>query len=63
MRDVKRLDGFYDKVKEIHAQYFPDWRFGQFMTNFLSAYGDPFFWEEDEFLKRLDEYAKAVVNP
>ena len=60
MRDPKRLDGFYDEVKRIHKEYFPDWRFGQLMTNFfywLNA--DPFFPEEDKMLEQLKEYART----
>jgi hypothetical protein len=60
MRDPERLDAFYDKMKEIHKDYFPDWRFGQFMINFLgAANSDPFFWEENRFIENLKEYAKA----
>ena len=29
MRDPERLDAFYDKMKEIHKDYFPDCRFGK----------------------------------
>jgi hypothetical protein len=46
MRDTGRLDSFYDEVKHIHAENFPDWRFGQLMLNFFSAYaseGDAFY--------------------
>ena len=33
MRDINRLDDFYDELKIIHKECFPDWRFGQFMCN------------------------------
>ena len=32
MRDVNRLDEFYDELKEIHKKYFGQWRFGQLIT-------------------------------
>ena len=57
MRDVKRLDKFYDELKEVHAMSFPDWRFGQLMFNFLSECGDPFYWEEDKFIEEIKKYA------
>jgi hypothetical protein len=62
MRDPNRLDSFYDEVKRIHKKHFPDWRFGQFMCNFLGWLSadqgrDPFFPEEDEMIKYLRDYA------
>ena len=55
MRDKNRLDSFYEELKEIHKQSFPDMRFGQFMMNALgwinsTKQRDPFFPEEDEML-------------
>lgn len=62
MRDPNRLDNFYFQLREIHKTKFPDWRFGQLMSNFLGwVYSqkniDPFFPEEDKMLKYLKEYA------
>ena len=63
MRDVKRLDSFYDKMKEIHKTNFPDWRFGQLIINFLRWYGkDPFYLEEDRFIERLEEFVKSCYD-
>ena len=61
MRDVNRLDRFYETLKDYHKYYLPDWRFGQLVINFLtwhlSKYGtDGFFVEEDEMLKRFCEF-------
>lgn len=44
-------------------RYYPDWRFGQLMMNFLNYVAlehkrDPFFPEEAEMLKYLKEYEK-----
>lgn len=44
MRDIERLDNFYDKLKHIHKTYFPDWRFGQLISNFLSFMGKDYFY-------------------
>lgn len=61
MRDPNRLDRFYKELCRVHRTYFPDWRFGQFMMNFLgwvsSTEGrDPFFPEENEMLDLLHKY-------
>lgn len=56
MRNPKRMKPFLDEVEKIWADKFPDWRFGQLIFNFISAYGDPFHLEEDEFLVALKAY-------
>jgi len=57
MRDVKRLDEFYDELKNIHKKSFGQWRFGQLIFNFISECGDPFYWEEDKFIEEIKKYA------
>ena len=56
MRDVNRIDPFLQKIGTIWKTECPDWRFGQLMYNFLSVYGDPFYWEEGDFLEMLEDY-------
>ncbi len=61
MRDPNRLNGFYDGLKKIHMEYFPDWRFGQLCSNFFGwLYGshhiDLFFVEEDRMLEYLNQW-------
>ena len=63
MRDPNRLDSFYDEMKKIHKESFPDWRFGQLCSNFFGWLMsekkiDLFFPEEDEMIKFFEEYAK-----
>ena len=58
MRNPERLDEFYEKIKELHKKYCPDWRFGQLMSNFADNVGDIFYWEEDAFLESFEEYLK-----
>ena len=63
MRNPKRLDDFYIRLRKIHANFFPDWRFGQFMYNFFvwlqnEKGKDPFFPEEDQMIKLFEQYAK-----
>lgn len=65
MRNPNRLYDFYDKLRDIHMEHFPDWRFGQFMTNFLKtcqrgAYSDPFYWEEDRFLEEVNKFVERM---
>lgn len=62
MRDPNRLNSFYDELKELHKKYFPDWRFGQFMYNFMAWYGDPFYLEEKLFISKVKEYIKEMIG-
>ena len=65
MRDINRLDNFYNELKKIHKKV-PDWRFGQFYSNFFCLLMDTkgidlFFPEEDEMLKYLKEFISEVT--
>lgn len=67
MRDPKRLDDFYDRMKKIHQEKLPDWRFGQLMLNFLSMYmtgneTELFYMEDKELIKKLEEYVDSLFN-
>lgn len=62
MRNPNRLDAFYEEMKEIHKRSFPDWRFGQLMSNFFGwlmseKKKDLFFPEEDEMIGYFREFA------
>ena len=62
MRAPERLDRFYDDMKIIHKNSFPDWRFGQLMCNFFGwvfteKKVDPFFPEETDMIDYLREFA------
>ena len=62
MRDINRLDMFYDEVKKIHKVSFPDWRFGQLISNFFNWLfhekgKDCFYPEEEDMIGYLKEYA------
>lgn len=64
MRDINRLDNFYEKLKEIHKQL-PDWRFGQFIMNFIGWYyekyeRDCFYIEDDQILKYIKEFINEI---
>lgn len=64
MRDPKRIRPFINKLAMYWESKIPDWRFGQFMSNFLgfamSKTGrDIFFIEEKEMEELLDQYFAA----
>lgn len=60
MRNPDRLDKFYDRLKKVHKERFSDLRFGQLMMCVLgdmqSKGRDPFFPEEDEMIKFIEEW-------
>lgn len=67
MRSPMRLVNFYDKLRKYH-KCVPDWRFGQFMINFLDwhklKFGvDVFYLEEEDFLQRMDLFMREFTNP
>ena len=60
MRDINRLYGFYDKLRESHKKL-PDWRFGQLIINFFGTFNsDPWFYEEDKMLKLFKDYCNKI---
>lgn len=68
MRNPNRLDSFYETLKEVHKDSFPDWRFGQLMSNFLGwcvssgKCGDIWFPEEDKWEEWIREYGEQTKN-
>lgn len=65
MRKPERLYNFYNELTRVHITYFPDWRFGQFCSNFLgwvlsAKERDPFFVEEPVMLDLLHEYVECM---
>ena len=69
MRKLERIDEFTTELNRVWKTYYPDWRFGQFMSNFLGFVSgikgvDIFFPEESEMLTYLKEYCgeKEDIN-
>lgn len=61
MRDPNRLTSLYETLESIHKDNIPDWRFLQFMDNFMNWVKmtkkiDPFFVEDDELLALISEF-------
>ena len=66
MRDPTRVTKFFEELTQLWLEYCPDWRFGQLISNFILGEGrDPFYWEEDKFIKELREFMEknCVVDP
>ena len=66
MRDPDRIDHFCEVLHRYWKEKIPDWRFGQFMYNFLGWVAaetkrDVFFFEEDEMLVFLDRFFEANI--
>ena len=65
MRDVNRLYTFYNELMKIHMENFPDWRFGQLVSNlerWLQAnkkINDIYFIEEKAMLNYINEFVEA----
>ena len=66
MRDPKRLDDFYDRMKKIHQEKLPDWRFGQLMSNFLGWLAQQnkmcFYLGDAQMLRYFEEYEDSLFN-
>lgn len=66
MRDPNRLDNLYEQLHQVHKQYVPDWRFGQFISNFVSWWfssseqSDIWFEEDDEWIKDIQEFGNSL---
>ena len=61
MRDVNRLNSLYDNIKNLHKTFVPDWRFGQFILNFISWYAskyhnDIYYIEDDKIYHYIREF-------
>ena len=57
MRDPNRIYPMTNKIAALWQENVPDWRFGQLMWNFFTSLpSDPFYLEDEVFLKRLEEY-------
>ena len=59
--------GLYDYLMKIHKANFPDWRFFQFIMNFISWYGaDPFYLEDEKIYEKIVSdiyfYAQLCVH-
>lgn len=62
MRDPNRLYDFYNQLRAYHMKYFPDWRFGQFISNLekwlhdTKKIDDMFYIEEKAMLRFVEDF-------
>ena len=62
MRDPKRINPNWAKIAALHEN-FPDWRMSQFIVNFLREMNyDPFYLEDDEFVKEVEKIVKKCTS-
>lgn len=60
MRDKNRIKTFLERLEKVWNKV-PDWRFGQLMSNVLDLReNDPFYIEDDEIIKSIENYFKEV---
>lgn len=65
MRDPNRLDSFYEELRKLHKENFPDWRFGQLIENvlermFVKDKVNPFFVEDDNMLQYFKNFCEKA---
>lgn len=64
MRNTDRLDSLYETLHRIHKESFPDWRFGQLISNWMGwcietkKCSDIFFPEDNKWETWIKEYAE-----
>lgn len=65
MREPSRINIFCGRLAAIW-QKVPDWRFGQLISNAFNAIHeldrDPFYIEDEEMIKYLEDYMKELLN-
>ena len=54
---VKFDSATYDKFRDLHKEYFPDWRFGQLIVNFFGCIPTSDFLGDKRLLKYLEQFA------
>ena len=67
MRDPNRLDRFYEEFNKVHKIAFPDFRFGQLISNFFGwihekKQMDFWFIEEDKMIDLFKEYTVSICK-
>ena len=65
MRDPNRLDAIYKQMLSDHKNYFPDWRFGQAMQNFIdevqgNTKKDLYYLNDAEILAHWNKFTERM---
>lgn len=65
MRDIRRIRKFCNRLASAW-ELLPDWRFGQLIENIFgnmkSENKDPFFPEDDEMIKYIEEFIQKYTG-
>ena len=61
MRDINRIEPFLEKVAELWKKY-PDYRFGQMISNINFQGRDMFYLEDDDFLIYLENHISSIIR-
>jgi hypothetical protein len=54
---VKFDSASYDKFRDLHKDYFPDWRFGQLIVNFFGCLTESDYLGDKRLIKYLEQFA------
>lgn len=57
---TEKLNEFYSILCYYHQKYYPEWRFGQFIGNFIAIKGDPYYMENEVFIEKMYEFVKEL---
>lgn len=64
MRDPNRIEPFMEALTALWKEN-PDYRFGQLVMNLMrdksGDFQDPWAWEEDEWLLRIEDYNRLLA--
>ena len=60
-RNPKRLELYYNMIRQAHEYKAPDLRIGQLFKDFEASIGDVFYMEDDEFVARLAEWLSQIT--
>ncbi len=61
MRNPKRIEDVLSRIRKIWHIY-PDLRLGQLLINVIGLGRDPFYVEDDDLVKMIEDYQKDISN-
>ena len=61
MRDPKRIDKVCKELAKVWKKV-PDWRLCQLFANFMRAYGDIFYIDDDRVIDELNDYLEPPIQ-
>lgn len=62
MRNPEKIKPFLSEIERVWNKV-PNWRFGQFMLNWLNYLEkDPFYYEDNKMLEELKKFENEVIR-